>query len=339
MPAVFAAGATSPLIAAARPRAPVSATAVPLPLTVRAELSRLRLRAGFLCCATPTKEAPRRDASNLSRTTAALSDLRLRARRERVRSEHSRPSDSRRAPGTALRSRMRAEARRSPRRADGALVRVIANAGLVGARVRARQRSSAGALCSTICVRHHEPCSSHSGSCATRPAACEIVEPALHAAAVRSHKPRTPDRIARDRPPADHRRQPHDQLRDRRRVTRRARRVAQPEQVALDRVRARLKPVIPGRRAAARRSRAGQQRDDHQPPGLGRQRFDRRPVPPARRGIGCALQRHRQRPRASRQHEALRSRTDARGTAGGGPASARGRDPPVEGLAICPAPG
>ena len=155
----------------------------------------------------------------------------------------------------------------------------------------------------------------------------EVVEPALHAAPVRADEPLPLDRIARDRTPADHRRQPCDELRDRGRVAGGTRRMTEPEQVALDRVGARLQAVIARRAAPARSPRPGQQRDDHVPPGLRRQRLDRRPIPTTRRDNGCAVQRHRQRPRTSRQQEALRSRTDARGTAGWNPASARDRDP------------
>ena len=103
-------------------------------------------------------------------------------------------------------------------------------------------------------------------------------------------------------------------------------RVTEPEQVALDRVRARLQPIITRRRAPPRAARATQQRAHHHAPGLRRQRRARRPIPTTTRrlasGKRCAFQRHRQRPatpgaRTTRQ----RSRADARGAAGPAPSS------------------
>ena len=71
------------------------------------------------------------------------------------------------------------------------------------------------------------------------------------------------------------------------------------------------------RGATAGATGPAEQRADDEAARLGRQRLDCRPVPAARQST-CegATQRHRQRPQAPRQHEALRSRTDARGTAG-----------------------
>ena len=118
---------------------------------------------------------------------------------------------------------------------------------------------TASAASSTICVRHHDPSPSRSGSCTTRPAACRSSsQRCTLRRCARTNRARSAA-IARDRTPADHRRQPHDQLRDRRRVARRPRRVPEPEQVALDRVRARLQPIVARRRAPARSPRPGQQ--------------------------------------------------------------------------------
>jgi hypothetical protein len=147
----------------------------------------------------------------------------------------------------------------------------------------------------------------------------QIVKPPLHGAPVCTHKLRALARIARHRSPAHHRRHPNHELCDRRRVPAGPLRVPQPEQVALERVRPRLQSVIARRRAAAPAPRPAQQRAHHQSPGLRRQRRDRRPIPttrrPGRASNRCAIQRHRQRPQASRQRKALRPRTDARGTA------------------------
>lgn len=148
----------------------------------------------------------------------------------------------------------------------------------------------------------------------------QIVQPPLHAAPVPADERRPRSTLARDRAPADHRRQPHDQLPDRRRVPSRLGRVPEPEQVSLDRVRPRLEPIVTGRRAPALAASAPQQRHDDEPARLSRQRLDRRAIPATRaRRRRRKLQRHRQRPKAPRQQEALRARADARGTAGSGP--------------------
>jgi hypothetical protein len=166
----------------------------------------------------------------------------------------------------------------------------------------------------------------------------EIVEPALHALAMRAHEPRPLRPPPRHRAPAHHRRQPHNQLLDRARVARRARRMPEPKQVALDRVRARLEPVIARRDAAAPATRTTEQRAHDQAPGLGRKRLARRPIPATtrnsatrRRGV---LQRHRQRPNARAARNGQRRRADARGAAGrtrrgraGAPSGARRPDP------------
>ena len=148
----------------------------------------------------------------------------------------------------------------------------------------------------------------------------QVIQPALHAAAMCAHKPRPLQRIARHPAPAHHRRQTRHQLPDRRRVPRRALRVPEAEQVPLDRVRARFQPIVTRRLAAARSSCPAEQGIDDQAPGLGRQRLRRRAIPTTPRPTsgkkGGALQRHRQRPKAPRQHEAPRARADARGTAG-----------------------
>jgi hypothetical protein len=134
------------------------------------------------------------------------------------------------------------------------------------------------------------------------------VQAALQAAPVRPDERGSPDAIARNRTPADHRCQPHDQLADRRRIPRRTGCVPEPEQVPLDRVRARLQPIVPGRRAPALASRSPKQRDDDQRSRLSRQRLTRRAKPTTTRspsrGCGSTLQGHGQRPQASRQHEA-----------------------------------
>jgi hypothetical protein len=97
----------------------------------------------------------------------------------------------------------------------------------------------------------------------------------------------------------------------------------QPEQVPLDRVGARLKPVIAGRRAAALAARPNEQSVDDQAAGLSGQRRARRPIPTTRRrsspNSGCAIQPHRQRPKTPRQRAARSTRADARGTAGTDP--------------------
>ena len=100
----------------------------------------------------------------------------------------------------------------------------------------------------------------------------QIIQPALHAAAMRAHEPRPLGAAARDAAPAHHRRQPRHQLLDRAREPPRPRRVPEPEQVALDRVRARLQPIVTRRRTAPRPPRPAQQRGHDQPARLGRDR-------------------------------------------------------------------
>ena len=153
----------------------------------------------------------------------------------------------------------------------------------------------------------------------------QIVQPALHAAPVRAHEPRTARRIGGDRAPAHHRRHPRDQLRDRRRVPRRALRVTEPKQIALERERARLHAIVPGRPAPARAARSAEQRGHDHTARLVGQWHASWPVPTARSTgstCGCAIQRHRQRPRAPRQHEMPWTRADARGTAEPNPSRA-----------------
>ena len=154
------------------------------------------------------------------------------------------------------------------------------------ARLRAARSSlvdGVGAGSSTICVRHHSPAVVALGLVRDHARGLQVIQPALHAACDARARTAPARRVARDRAPAHHRRQPRHQLPDRRREPRRALRVPEPEQVALDRVRARLQPIITGRRAAARAARAAQQRGHHHAPGLGRQRLDRRPIPTTRR--------------------------------------------------------
>jgi hypothetical protein len=104
------------------------------------------------------------------------------------------------------------------------------------------------------------------------------------------------------------------ELLDGRRVPRGARRVPEPEQVPLDRVRPRLEPVVARRDAAASAAGTPEQRADDQAPRLTRERLARRSVPAAtrngaarRRGV---LQRHRQRPRTRVACEHPRSVTE-----------------------------
>ena len=107
----------------------------------------------------------------------------------------------------------------------------------------------------------------------------QVIEPPLHAAAMRPHEPRPLGALTRNRPPAHHRRQPRDQLLDRTREPARPRRVTQAEQVALDRIGARLEPIVTRRRAPACPPRAAQQRGDDQPAWLGRDRPTPRAIP------------------------------------------------------------
>ena len=147
----------------------------------------------------------------------------------------------------------------------------------------------------------------------------QVVKPPLNALAVRAHEPRPLGSARRDRAPAHHRRQPDDKLLDRTRKPRRARRVPEPEQVPLDRIRPGLQPIVTRRDTAAFTPRASDERTDHDAAGLGRQRRPRRPVPDTARVAtrsGEVLQRHRQRPRARIARHGQRRRADARGAAG-----------------------
>ena len=159
-----------------------------------------------------------------------------------------------------------------------------------------------GAASRTICVRHQLPSASRSGSWATRPAASRS---SSQRCTLRGARERTaPARAPRHRPPPHHRRQPDDELRDRRRVPRRPPGVTQTEQVALDRVRARLEPVVARGRAAAGTTGPAEQRAHDEAARFGRQRLDRRPVPicslrplqhPLLAGFECAPLRAQQR--------------------------------------------
>lgn len=149
----------------------------------------------------------------------------------------------------------------------------------------------------------------------------QVVQPALHALAVRAHKPPSLSASGRDLTPAHHRRQPHNQLLDRARKPARARRVPQPEQVPLDHIHTGVDPVIARRDAAACPARTSKQRTDDEPAGLGRKRRPSRAVPtPLRRRAAAmpvwVLQRHRQRPKAPDARDNQRRRADARGAAG-----------------------
>jgi hypothetical protein len=153
----------------------------------------------------------------------------------------------------------------------------------------------------------------------------EVIQPALHALAMCAHEPCALRQLAWDAAPAHHRCQPHDELLDRAREPPRPRRVPEPEQVALDRVRPRLDPIITRRDAPAGAPGAAQQRAHHQPAGLRWQRRVRRPIPTARRPAavmrGCAFQRHRERPTTPHACETQHLRADARGAAGQAPSS------------------
>ena len=111
----------------------------------------------------------------------------------------------------------------------------------------------------------------------------------------------------------------------RRRVPRRALRVPKPEQIALDRVRARLQPIVTWRRAPAHAARSAEQRDTTSRPGSAWQRLDRRPIPTTRRPEQ-ELRMHAPAapptPAGIRAARSLRTRTDARGTAGMRPSGA-----------------
>jgi hypothetical protein len=157
------------------------------------------------------------------------------------------------------------------------------------------------------------------------PRGLQVIEPALHALAMRTHKPRPLTAAAGNRAPGHHRRQPDHQLLHRGRKPPRPAGVTEPEQVALDRVDPRLDPIITRRDTTPRTTGAPQQRAHHQPTRLSRQRRARRPIPTTTRRpvatMRCAFQRHRQRPKTPGARRTPRSRADARGTAGPTPSS------------------
>ncbi len=148
----------------------------------------------------------------------------------------------------------------------------------------------------------------------------QVIEPALHALAMRAHEPRPLRATAGNRAPGHHRRQPEHELLHGGRKPRRPAGVTEPEQVALDRVDPRLDPIITRRDTTARTTRTTQQGAHHQAARLVRQRRTRRPIPTTTRRPGagkrCAFQRHRQRPTAPGARRTQRSRADARGAAG-----------------------
>jgi hypothetical protein len=109
----------------------------------------------------------------------------------------------------------------------------------------------------------------------------EVVEPPLHALAMSAHEPTALRSAAGWGTPSHHRRQPHDELLDRRRVARRPCGVTETEEVAFERVGARLEPVIAWRAAPSHAARAPEQRADDESTGLGWKRLARRPVPAA----------------------------------------------------------
>jgi hypothetical protein len=152
------------------------------------------------------------------------------------------------------------------------------------------------------------------------PGSVQVIEPALHALAMRADEPRPLCGLARYRAPAHHRRQPDHQLLHRRREPPGPRRVTEPEQIALDRVDPRLDPIVTRRDTTPRATSAAQQRAHHQPARLGWQRRAGRPIPTStRRPVAvkrCAFQRHRQRPKAPSAQRTQRARADARGAAG-----------------------
>ncbi len=107
----------------------------------------------------------------------------------------------------------------------------------------------------------------------------QVIEPALHALAMRAHEPRPLSAIPWDPTPAHHRRQSNHQLLHRRREPPRASHVTEAEQVALDRIHPRLDPIVTRRDTTPRATSAAQQHAHHQPARLGRQRRACRPVP------------------------------------------------------------
>lgn len=143
---------------------------------------------------------------------------------------------------------------------------------------------------------------------------------------MRAHDACSLGAAARHRPPSHHRCQPDYELRDRGGVARRAGRVPQPEQGALDGVRARLEAVVAGRGAAASGACSSEQGADDQAAGLGRQRLASRSVPAAG---GDRVQRHRQRQRRAAQSSSRASRRSRRSWKAS--AEARDRSPPSQG--------
>ncbi len=137
----------------------------------------------------------------------------------------------------------------------------------------------------------------------------QVVEPPLDAAPVRSNEARSVGTAARHRPPSHDRREPDDQLRDRRRVARRPSRMAEPEQVALYGVHARLQRHRPASSSRAHgRDRAARTR----PGDPARAAAARRRPVPRGRGVSSGTASAS----GAGQREAARSRTDARGAAG-----------------------
>ena len=169
-------------------------------------------------------------------------------------------------------------------------------------------------------MRHQRPSQSFSGSCATRPAACRSSSQRCTLRRCARTKRARAARAARHLAPAHHRRQPDDELLDRRREARRARRVPEPVRVALHGVHPRLEAIVARRRAAAGAPRATEQRAHDQATRLGRQRLASRPIP-ATATRRSAVQRHRQRPKTPSKRAPRSSRADARGAAGAIPSS------------------
>ena len=104
------------------------------------------------------------------------------------------------------------------------------------------------------------------------------------------------------------------------------RRVPEPEQVPLDRIRPGLQPIVTRRDTAAFTPRASDERTDHDAAGLKRQRRPRRPIPVTARVAtrsGEVLQRHRQRP--WRTHRAPRATPASRRSRRSWPNHARTR--------------
>ena len=163
---------------------------------------------------------------------------------------------------------------------------------------------------------------------------------------MRTHVSRPGRARRRDGAPAHHRRQPHDQLLDRACEPTRSSRVAESEQVALDRVGPRLQPIVTRRDTPASTPSPQKQRADDQATRLGRKRLARRPIPATTRNSATrkrgVLQRHRQRPSARVARQGQRRRADARGAADRTDRKTRaslgtaGPDPRIRGLRIRP---